>query len=115
MFAGYLFIRLDSSQQGKSWSPIQFTTGVSRLVKFGSSAAKIEESVVKLIQSRELSMPSEHGVEQGECVVISSGPFAGIEAIYQTPDGQTRSLVLLEILSKTVSMQINTRNLRRAC
>jgi hypothetical protein len=35
MFPRYLFIRLDSSDQGKSWSPIRSTLGVSQLVHFG--------------------------------------------------------------------------------
>jgi hypothetical protein len=39
MFPRYLFIRLDSSEQGKSWSPIRSTLGVARLVRFGTTAA----------------------------------------------------------------------------
>jgi transcriptional antiterminator RfaH len=32
LFPRYLFIRLDSSQSGKSWTPIRSTLGVSKLV-----------------------------------------------------------------------------------
>ena len=34
LFPRYLFIRLDASQEGRSWNPIRSTTRVSRLVSF---------------------------------------------------------------------------------
>jgi transcriptional antiterminator RfaH len=50
----------------------------------------------------------------GDSVVISDGPFAGIEAIYQTADAERRAFILLEILSKPVPMQIDTGRMRKA-
>jgi len=114
MFPRYLFIRLDSSEQGKSWSPIRSTLGVSQLVHFGSRAAKVDDSLVDLLRQRERSLPTEAMFQTGESVVITDGPFAGIEAIYQTADAERRAFILLEILSKPVSMQIHTGRLRKA-
>ena len=114
MFPRYLFIRLDSSEQGKSWSPIRSTLGVSQLVHFGSRAAKVDDSLVDLLRQRERSLPTEAMFQTGESVVITYGPFAGIEAIYQTADAERRAFILLEILSKPVSMQIHTGRLRKA-
>jgi transcriptional antiterminator RfaH len=36
LFPRYFFIRLDDSQQGKSWNSVRYTTCVSRLVSFGN-------------------------------------------------------------------------------
>jgi pectin methylesterase-like acyl-CoA thioesterase len=52
--------------------------------------------------------------EDRDSVIITDGPFAGIEAIYQTADAERRAFILLEILSKPVSMQIDTGRLRKA-
>jgi transcriptional antiterminator RfaH len=49
----------------------------------------------------------------GDSVVIADGPFAGIEAIYQTADAEHRAFILLEILAKPVSMRIDTTLLRK--
>ena len=49
-FPRYLFIRLDSSDQGKSWSPIRSTFGVSQLVHFGAKAAKVDDALVELLR-----------------------------------------------------------------
>ena len=114
MFPRYLFIRLDSSDQGKSWSPIRSTLGVSQLVHFGARAAKVDDTLVDLLRQRERAMPTEAMFHSGDSVVITDGPFAGIEAIYQTVDADRRAFILLEILSKPVSMQIDAGRLRKA-
>ena len=114
MFPRYLFIRLDSSDQGKSWSPIRSTLGVSQLVHFGARAAKVDEVLVDLLRQREQAMPLDAMFHSGDSVVITDGPFAGIEAIYQTADADRRAFILLDILSKPVSMQIDAGRLRKA-
>lgn len=114
MFPRYLFIRLDSSDQGKSWSPIRSTLGVSQLVHFGARAAKVDDALVELLRQREQAMPLDAMFQSGDSVVITDGPFAGIEAIYQTADAERRAFILLEILSKPVSLQIEAGRLRKA-
>jgi transcription elongation factor/antiterminator RfaH len=114
MFPRYLFIRLDSSDQGKSWSPIRSTLGVSQLVHFGARAAKVDDALVDLLRQREQALPLDAMFHSGDSVVITDGPFVGIEAIYQTADADRRAFILLEILSKPVSMQIDSGHLRKA-
>jgi len=114
MFPRYLFIRLDSSDQGKSWSPIRSTLGVSQLVHFGAMAAKVDGNLVDLLRQRERILPAEAMFHRGDSVVIADGPFAGIEAIYQTTDAERRAFILLEILAKPVSMHIDAGRLRQA-
>ncbi len=113
MFPRYLFIRLDSSDQGKSWSPIRSTLGVSQLVHFGARAAKGDDALIELLYRREQATPLDAMFQSGDSVVVADGPFAGIEAIYQTADADRRAFILLEILSKPVSMQIDTGRLRK--
>ncbi len=114
MFPRYLFIRLDSSDQGKSWSPIRSTLGVSQLVHFGARAAKVDDTLVDLLRQREQALPTEAMFHSGDSVVITDGPFAGIEAIYQTTEAERRAFILLEILAKIVSMHIDAGRLRKA-
>ena len=114
MFPRYLFVRLDSSDQGKSWSPIRSTLGVSQLVHFGARAAKVDDTLVDLLRQRERALPTEAMFHSGDSVVITDGPFAGIEAIYQTADAERRAFILLEILAKPVSMHIDAGRLRKA-
>lgn len=114
MFPRYLFVRLGSSDQGKSWSPIRSTLGVSQLVHFGARAAKVDDTLVDLLRQRERVLPTEAMFHSGDSVVITDGPFAGIEAVYQTADAERRAFILLEILAKPVSMHIDAGRLRKA-
>ena len=114
MFPRYLFVQLDSSDQGKSWTPIRSTMGVSQLVHFGARAAKVDDTLVDLLRQRERSLPTEAMFHSGDSVVVTDGPFTGIEAIYQTADADRRAFILLEILSKPVSMHIDAGRLRKA-
>lgn len=114
MFPRYLFVRLDSSDQGKSWSPIRSTLGVSQLVHFGAQAAKVDDTLIELLRQREQTLPTEVMFHSGDSVVITDGPFAGLEAIFQTADAERRAFILLKILAKPVSMQIDAGRLRKA-
>lgn len=114
MFPRYLFVRLDLSGQGKSWTPIRSTLGVQQLIYFGSRAAQVDDGLIDLLRHREEECPTERMFNPGDSVVIADGPFAGIEAIYQTADADRRAFILLEILSKPVSMHIDGGRLRKA-
>ena len=114
MFPRYLFIRLDTGGTGQSWSPIRSTLGVNQMVRFGGQAAKVDAQLIDLIRFRETSRPAQPLFTPGQHVVVTDGPFAGIEAIYQITDADQRSMILLEMLSKLVHMRIDTVNLRKA-
>lgn len=113
MFPRYLFVRLDASGNGKSWSPIRSTLGVSRLVYFGNQAAKVDDVLVDMLRKQEQATPNQPFLINGDAVVITNGQFSGIEAIYQTADSERRSMILLEILSRPVRIQIDTACLRK--
>ncbi len=114
MFPRYLFIQLDASAQGKSWSPVRSTLGVSSLVHFGTQPARIDDELINILRQREQVQPVEALFHKGETVQVVDGPFAGLEAIFQSTDATQRSIILLELLSKQVSMRIDPAWLRKA-
>ncbi|MCX7247060.1 MAG: transcription/translation regulatory transformer protein RfaH [Burkholderiales bacterium] len=113
MFPRYLFIRLDTSGSGQSWSPIRSTLGVSQLVRFGGHPAVVDSKLIDLLRTREQVGQPERLFKAGEKVVVADGPFSGIEAIFKTADAESRSMILLEMLSKPVAMRIETASLRK--
>lgn len=111
MFSRYLFVRLDSSARGRSWSPIRSTLGVRALVQFGGKPAKVAPELIDWLRQRELDFDPQHLFAPGDTVSINSGPFKGLEALYQGVDGEHRALILLEILSKPVRMAVDAGSL----
>jgi transcriptional antiterminator RfaH len=115
LFPRYLFIRLGTGLEGQSWAPIRSTTGVSRLVAFGTTPAKVGDELVEVIRSQTGGPDSlRRQFELGQAVVITQGPFAGLEAVYQMSDGESRVMVLLNILSKNVRLAIAPASIRKA-
>jgi transcriptional antiterminator RfaH len=49
----------------------------------------------------------------GDKVQITHGAFAGLEGIYQMADGESRAMVLIEILSKPVRIAVEPVELRK--
>ena len=106
MFPRYLFVELDTSGQGLSWSPIRSTVGVSQLVRFGTHPAQVHPDLIQAIKNREAQAAVQERLQPGDQVLIQDGPFAGLTAIFQEKDAQRRAIILLEILSRPVSMRI---------
>jgi len=73
----------------------------------------VEDPLVDLLRNRELAQPTEPLFSQGDTVLITEGPFAGLEAAYQMADADQRAMVLLRILSQPVSVKIDTASLRK--
>lgn len=114
LFPRYLFIRLGTGLESQSWAPIRSTVGVSRLVTFGQTPAKIEDELIAQLQVKMDSTEVQlRHFEPGEPVVVTDGPFVGAEAIYQMADAEGRVMVLLNILSKQVKMSVSPASIRK--
>jgi transcriptional antiterminator RfaH len=113
LFSRYLFIRLGQDEKDKSWSPIRSTIGVSRLVYFGERLAHVDESLIGALKTREVGSAPERMFNPGDTVQIAEGPFSGLDAVYQMPDGEQRALVLIEFLSKPVRLNLELSNLHK--
>ena len=114
LFPRYLFIRLGTGLESQSWAPIRSTIGVSRLVTFGQTPAKIEDELIVQLQVKTDSAEVQlRHFEPGEQVVVTDGPFVGVEAIYQMADAEGRVMVLLNILSKQVKMAVSPASIRK--
>jgi transcriptional antiterminator RfaH len=115
LFPRYLFIRLGLGLSQKSWAPIRSTKGVSRLVTFGLEPAKVGQQLITLLKSREDAARStpQPLFRPGERVCFNSGAFVGIEGIFHMTDGEQRVMVLIELLSKPVTVRTQVTNLRK--
>ena len=115
LFPRYLFICLDNSRHGQNWAPIRSTIGVSGMVTFGSTPAKIDAGLIAFLHNQQevLNETPERLFQKGEVLLVSDGPFSGLEAIYQMPSGDNRAMILIEFMGKSAQMQIAPSNLRK--
>ncbi len=110
LFSRYLFIRL--SQATSNWAAIRSTRGVSSLLAFGGRYATLDDSWIEALQN--VPSPLRQALfAPGECIAIESGPFAGLEGIYQAPDGEARALILIELMSRPQKLRLPVEALRK--
>lgn len=117
LFPGYIFVKI--SDYSQSFHKIRSTFGVTKLVKFGDTPAKLSDDlVVQMLSlgddSPEVKELQRHAAPQpGDKVEILEGPFKGLFAEIIKLDGQSRCIVLLDFLHKQVRAEFELSNVKR--
>ncbi len=105
MFPNYLFIEFDP--EVIHTTTISATRGVNNFVRFGAPTALSSSAVI-----HQLSIYKPEGItdpetpHEGDSVLITDGAFEGLEAIFTEPDGEARSMLLLNLLNKQVLQSV---------
>ena len=83
---------------------------------FGGVPAKAPDSFIEhLKQQVDIINQVPTKIHQpGERLLITSGPFAGIEGVFEIDDGASRAMLLIEILSKTTRINVPLTALSRS-
>lgn len=103
LFSRYLFVHLQAGQD--DFSPIKYTIGVCKLVRFTEQPAVVPDQVVESIRQaadRNTGLHRSHAplFQPGDTVLIEKGPLAGLHAIFWAETSQERAIILLEILGR---------------
>jgi transcription elongation factor/antiterminator RfaH len=115
-FPCYLFAHLDMEQVGIS--RLNWTPGVRHVVCFGSVPARVDEHVIDRIRQH-LAQPhamDDQGefLEQGDHVVITTGPLADLEAVFDKRLSATgRARVLVQFLRRWTPIDVEAIALRK--
>ena len=109
LFPRYLFIQVDADEQ--SLAPVRSTLGVAGLVRFGHLLRPVPDVIIDYLKQQEyagtgLRSDDTCPHQPGDEVEILEGPFAGLSGIFHTATGEERALVLLELLGRQNTIQV---------
>jgi len=118
-FPGYLFVKADLEELGRSvfqWMPHSMG-----LITFGGEPATVPPHLIEALRKRveEINIAGGEvfdGLQSGDAVRISEGPFKGYEAIFDARlPGNERVRVLLELLGtqRQVPIELNASDIQR--
>lgn len=108
LFPNYLFIEFDP--ETIHTTTISSTRGVSHFVRFGAQPATVPSSVVATLQTEAMPAGCDPETPQaGDEVLITEGTFEGLRAIFAEPDGEARSMLLLNLLNKQVTRSLDNK------
>lgn len=111
LFPRYLFLRLNEGRE--ALAPVHSTVGVARVVRFGASYAIVPDHVISGLRARADTESGLHRLEHatalrpGMAVRIASGPFDGLEGVFQREVGAERVVVLLNLLGQNTSVRVS--------
>ena len=113
-FPGYVFVALELGVD--DMGPIRSTQGCRELVRFGQKPAVVPNNVIQALHQS--NQPQASGgaatdpFSPGDVVTIESGPFQGLEAVYDMAKGEDRAQVLLEVLGRIqrLTVELDTLN-----
>lgn len=114
LFPNYLFIQFDP--EIIHTTTINSTRGVSSFVRFGRYPVTVPQDVIDTLQLPDLGamIYSEGNVPHcGDNVLITEGIFKGLKAIYQEPDGNARSILLLKILNNEIKKSVDNKEFKK--
>jgi transcriptional antiterminator RfaH len=107
LFPGYLMVRVE-----RVWYPILSTVGVIRLLRNGDEPCRLDDSVVTKLVGAEVKglvrLPKPRGLQPGDQVKITRGTFRDHIGIFEGMRGRQRSLVLLALLGRQVTVEISS-------
>jgi transcriptional antiterminator RfaH len=114
-----MFVKANIEQVGLS--TFQWMPHAMGLVCFGEEPAIVPENLIYAIQKRVEEIAAAggelfDGLSRGEVVLISEGPFAGYEAIFDARiPGSERVRVLLQLLSnrRQIPVELESGQIKR--
>lgn len=115
LFPGYLFVRIDS--QG-SWRHVVKTAGAVKLVSsvpgFPSSIPDTEIESIKILLASERDYDIYPSLLEGTTVRIVRGPLKGAEGILMKKNGHSLFIVGIELLGRSIGVQLYADDLEAA-
>ena len=106
LFSRYLFAWLDF--ENTNWTSVRSTRGISNIVAFGNGPIIVNQAIINGLKRIDF-LPIEPYIKIGEKVRIMSGSFEGLNAIYQTANGSSRSYILLEFMQQNQYLSIDNQ------
>ena len=112
LFPGYLFVALELGEDDPA--PIRSTVGCIGLVRFAHVYTPVPGKLIQSLQAIESEANDvDAPFKPGDKVRFVSGPFAGIEAVFDMARGGDRAQVLIEMLGKVQRMAVKIDELAK--
>jgi transcriptional antiterminator RfaH len=114
LFPNYLFAKLDINLH---YYKVKWTRGVNKILGSGVEPIPISEKVIQTIKERmgkDNLVKLEDGLEEGNVVQFTSGPFKDLMGVFdkKMSDGR-RVRVLLSLIGADVPVQVSRHQIKK--
>ncbi|MDA8935777.1 transcription/translation regulatory transformer protein RfaH [Porticoccaceae bacterium] len=115
LFPGYLFVSFN--QQSVSTTSVRSTRGVSNFVSCAGAPVLVPLELIESLKLREAEQSKmaeiAGALKAGDGLEILEGPFRGLNAVFSQPDGDSRAIVLINLLNQKVKAVLSFTSLQK--
>ena len=115
LFPGYLFVSFN--QQSVSATSVRSTRGVSNFVSCAGAPVLVPLELIESLKQREAEQSKmaeiAGALKAGDSLEILEGPFRGLNAVFSQPDGDSRAIVLINLLNQKVKAVLSFTSLQK--
>ncbi|WP_165743748.1 transcription/translation regulatory transformer protein RfaH [Pseudoalteromonas sp. Z9A6] len=111
LFPNYLFVCFES--QNGNFFAVKNTRGISGFVSYGPNYQIVPTELIEQLKSERLQTTSSTLPKTGDVVSVNNYSFNNIKAIYKEPDGDMRSILLINLLNKQVEMSVDNKDINQ--
>lgn len=111
LFPNYLFVRLNS--QNCNFSAVKNTRGISGFVSYGASYQIVPEQLISELQNFKPNLNTNDLPNAGDLVCLNNGSFKDVQAIFKEPDGDMRSILLINLLNQKIEVTVDNKDIRK--
>ena len=111
VFPNYLFVRLNAITG--NFAAVKNTRGISGFVSYGASYQLVPELLINELKNAQLTQDSNNLPQPGDLVCLNNGSFKDVQAIFKEPDGDMRSILLVNLLNKQIEMSVDNSDVRK--
>ncbi|CAM3979800.1 MULTISPECIES: transcription/translation regulatory transformer protein RfaH [Pseudoalteromonas] len=111
VFPNYLFVRLNATTG--NFSSVKNTRGISGFVTYGATYQIVPEQLINELKNFELNQCDSNLPQSGDLVYLNNGSFKDVQAIFKEPDGDMRSILLVNLLNQKIEMSVDNREVKK--
>jgi transcriptional antiterminator RfaH len=119
LFPRYLFLQLSEGCQ--ALNPVRSSVGVTSIVRFGARYAIVPDRIITELRLRADPESGLHRLAnrcvltRGASVRITTGPFEGLDGVFEREAGSARVVVLLNLLGQDAPVRIRADFVAPSC
>lgn len=114
LFPGYVFGRFRLAEK----HAVVTTSGVVRIVGIGQMPSPIADAEIAALQQlaqQRIPVSPHEFVSVGESIRLRSGPFAGLTGIVVRNNGESRLVVSVNLLRRSVAVEVESEWIEGVC
>lgn len=110
LFPRYLFVKLNP--HSSHFSAVKHTRGVADFIRYGTDLQIVPEELVMQLMNKD-EAPVECDFQEGDLVQLTDGCYRDVQAIYQQPDGEMRSILLIKLLNEYTKVVVDNCTIKK--